>query len=75
MNNLKDRISALFKKEGSKSVVSSLAAIGMGLLFGLLIIVIANPSDALSGFKLLLTGGFYRGAKSLGQVFILLFLL
>lgn len=59
------------KKEGSKSVISSLIAIGMGLIFGFIIILIANPSDALSGFRLLITGGFYRGAKSLGQVFYL----
>ncbi|MEG0366387.1 MAG: ABC transporter permease, partial [Coprobacillus sp.] len=71
MNNLKSKITSLFKKEGSKSLVSSLVAIGMGLLFGLIIIIIANPSDALSGFKILLTGGFYRGAKSIGQVFYL----
>lgn len=71
MNNLMNKISSLTKKEGSKSVVSSLIAIGLGLVFGFIIILVANPTDALSGFKLLITGGFYRGAKSLGQVFYL----
>lgn len=71
MNSFKNKVVSLFKKEGSKSVISSLVAIGMGLIFGLIIILIANPGDALSGFKLLLTGGFYKGAKSLGQVFYL----
>ena len=71
MNKIMSKITSLFKKEGTKSVASSLIAIGMGLIFGLIIIVIANPEDALSGFKILLTGGFYRGTKSLGQVFYL----
>lgn len=71
MNSFKEKWSSLMKKEGAKSVLSSLAAIGMGLLFGFVIILIANPGDALSGFRLMITGGFYRGAKSLGQVFYL----
>ena len=66
-----NKLSTIMKKEGSKSFISSLIAIGLGLLFGFIIIVIANPSDAFEGLKLLLTGGFYRGAKSLGQVFYL----
>lgn len=68
---MKNKISLLLKKEGSKSFASSLIAIALGLLFGFVIILIANPQDALEGLKLLLTGGFYRGAKSLGQVFYL----
>lgn len=68
---MKNKISLLLKKEGSKSFASSLIAIALGLLFGFVIILIANLQDALEGLKLLLTGGFYRGAKSLGQVFYL----
>ena len=66
-----NKLSSILKKEGSKSFVSSLIAIGLGLLFGFIIILIANPDDALSGLGMLLTGGFYKGAKSLGQVFYL----
>lgn len=66
---MKNKLQSLMKKEGTKSVISSLVAIGMGLIFGFIIIFIANPSDSLEGLKLLLTGGFYKGAKSLGQVF------
>lgn len=71
MNSLKTKLTRLLKKEGSQSFLSSLVAIGLGLIFGFIIILIANPHDALDGLKLLLTGGFYRGAKSLGQVFYL----
>lgn len=71
MNNIKKMFSSLIKKEGTKSVVSSLIAIGFGLIFGVIIIFIANPNDVFDGFRLLLTGGFYKGMRSLGQVFYL----
>lgn len=58
-------------KEGISSFISSLIAIGCGLLFGLLIIFIANPNQAFEGFSILLQGGFYRGIKSTGQVLYL----
>lgn len=58
-------------KAGLKSFTSSLIAIGCGLLFGLIIIFIANPDEALEGFSILLQGGFYRGIKSTGQVLYL----
>ena len=60
MNNIKKMFSSLIKKEGTKSVVSSLIAIGFGLIFGVIIIFIANPNDVFDGFRLLLTGGFYK---------------
>lgn len=58
-------------KKGLSSFISSLIAIGCGLLFGLLIIFIANPNQAFEGFSILLQGGFYRGIKSTGQVLYL----
>lgn len=58
-------------KEGLKSLLSSLIAIGCGLLFGLIIIFIANSGQALKGFSILLQGGFYKGIKSTGQVLYL----
>lgn len=71
MNKIKTWFASLSKKEGTKSVASSLIAIGLGLIFGFIIILISNPSDSLNGLRILLTGGFYRGTKSLGQVFYL----
>lgn len=55
-------------KEGISAFVSSVFAIGLGLVFGLIIIIIANPSQAMRAFSILLQGGFYRGIKSLGLV-------
>ena len=58
-------------KEAKKSLIASLIAIGCGLLFGLIIIFISNPSSAMRAFSILLQGGFYRGIKSVGEVFYL----
>lgn len=57
--------------EAMKSLVSSLIAITCGLLFGLLIIFIANPDKAQEGFLILLQGGIYKGIKSTGQMLYL----
>lgn len=48
--------------------LSSIFAIIIGLLCGLVIMLFSNPSQALQGFQVILTGGFYEGPKSLGQV-------
>ncbi|MFV0394934.1 MAG: ABC transporter permease [Coprobacillaceae bacterium] len=58
-------------RDALKSLLSSLIAIGCGLLFGLIIIFIANSDQALKGFSILLQGGFYKGIKSTGQVLYL----
>ena len=55
-------------KEALNSFISSIFAICLGLLFGLIIIFIANPNQAVRAFSILLQGGFYRGIKSLGLV-------
>lgn len=60
-----------FQKEGTKSFISSIIAILIGLLFGLIIMLIAEPGQALEGFRLLLTGGFDDGMTSLGNVLYL----
>ncbi|MBS5115409.1 MAG: ABC transporter permease [Erysipelotrichaceae bacterium] len=52
----------------NSSLVSSLIAIGLGLLFGLLIMLIVNPSEAFRAFSILIQGGFYKGLRSVGQV-------
>lgn len=48
--------------------LSSLFAILVGLLFGLIILLISNPSQALSGFMTIITGSFTHGLKGIGQV-------
>jgi len=50
-------------------VLSSLFAIVIGLLVGLLILLICNPRQALPGFATILTGALTHGLKGVGQVF------
>lgn len=58
-------------KEWFESFISSLIAISCGLIFGLLIMFLVVPSNALEGFSILLRGGIYRGIKSIGEVLYL----
>lgn len=51
------------------SFIPSLIAIGLGLVFGLIIMLIINPSEAFTAFSILIQGGFYKGLRSIGQVF------
>ena len=46
-------------KAWTKSFLSSLIAILCGLIFGLLIMFLVIPNQALEGFSILLRGGFY----------------
>ena len=55
-------------KAWTKSFLSSLIAILCGLIFGLLIMFLVIPNQALEGFSILLRGGFYREIKSVGEV-------
>ncbi len=50
------------------SLLSSLAAIAVGLLFGYIILLISNPTHAFSGLLTVIKGGFNDGAKGIGQV-------
>lgn len=63
------KIKEFFSKHNS--VASSLIAIMFGLVFGFIIIIIANPSEALQGLGIILTGGFHEGMESLGNVIFL----
>ena len=51
---MKSNKPALMERASFKSIVSSLLAILMGLVVGFIIILIANPSDALQGLSILL---------------------
>ncbi len=61
----------MINKEAVKSLLSSLIAICCGLVFGFIIILVTNPAIAGEAMGILLSGGFYRGIKSVGEVFFL----
>ena len=56
-------------KQDHVGVLSSVFAIIIGLLVGLIILLICNPSQAFPGFITILTGAFTHGLKGVGQVF------
>lgn len=58
----------LSRKKGTVSFLSSLIAISAGLIIGLVILLISNPTEAFSGFLTMLGGGFNKGSKSFGDV-------
>ena len=49
-------------------VLSSILAILAGLLVGLIVLLATNPSNAFPAFSALITGGFYSGMKTFGNV-------
>lgn len=58
------------KKDYKKSIVSfssSVMAIIAGLLFGLIILLASNPSQAIAGFFTILQGGLVNGMTGIGQ--------
>jgi simple sugar transport system permease protein len=52
----------------SSDFLSSIFAIVLGLIFGFIVLVISNPSQAVGGFIAILTGSVTHGMKSIGQV-------
>jgi simple sugar transport system permease protein len=54
-----------FKNVG---VLSSVFAIVVGLIFGFIVLLISNPSQAAAGFSTIITGALSRGLKGIGQV-------
>jgi len=64
MNKFKEWV----KTPTFSSVSASIAAIVMGLLFGLIILLFTNPGQALPGFVAILAGGFTGGAQGIGDV-------
>ncbi|MBN7772859.1 ABC transporter permease [Clostridium aminobutyricum] len=64
MNRLKN----LLESNGFNNAMSSIFAILIGLIFGFVILLITNPSEAAAGFVIILKGGFSTEAKGLGQV-------
>lgn len=58
----------LQKSSLSLAFVPSLVAILIGLLVGIIVLTVSNPSQAMNGIKTLIFGGFTGGAKSIGNV-------
>lgn len=56
-------------KKSNIGFLSSVFAIIIGLLVGLIILFICNPAQALPGFLTILTGSFTHGARGVGQIF------
>lgn len=54
--------------DGFNKASASVFAIIIGLLFGFIILLISNSSEAVHGFLIILKGGFSTGAKGSGQV-------
>ena len=67
----RDLLSAERKRAGLSydGILSSVFAIVLGLIVGLIILFLCNPAQALPGFATILTGAFTHGAKGIGQVF------
>lgn len=68
---MKDKMGRLVRCDGFNNVVASVIAIIIGLLFGLVVLFITDPSRALEGFRTILLGGFLGGGKGIGQVLYL----
>ncbi|MCI8511947.1 MAG: ABC transporter permease [Lachnospiraceae bacterium] len=57
------------KKRDHLGFLSSLFAIFVGLLVGMVILLVSNPAQAFQGFFTILTGPVTHGLKGVGQVF------
>jgi ABC-type uncharacterized transport system permease subunit len=63
-----NRIKNTLMSERFNNAYSSIFSILVGLLFGFIILLVSNPSEAVDGFIIILKGGFSTGAKGMGQV-------
>lgn len=64
---MKTRLKNILTGPVASNFLSSLTAIVIGLLFGLVILFVSNSPQALAGFKIILKGGFNGGAKGIGD--------
>lgn len=62
------RLKGILLSTGFNHASASVFSIIVGLLFGLVILLISNPDQALEGFGIILKGGISTGAKGMGQV-------
>lgn len=56
------------KKDSVVKFASAVIAIVLGLLVGLIILLISNPTEAFGGFMKILAGGFIGNSRGFGQV-------
>lgn len=56
------------QKKKSTDLYAAIAAALIGLLFGLFVLLVSNPSKAFQGFGALLTGAFSEGISGLGTI-------
>lgn len=61
----KNKIKGILSSKGTSALTAALLAIILGLIFGFIIMGIASPENSLSGFRMVILGGFSR----LGDVF------
>ncbi|MBU1145247.1 MAG: ABC transporter permease [Firmicutes bacterium] len=50
------------------NILGSVIAILIGFIFGLILMLIVNPSQALEGFSIIIIGGFNEGFESIGNM-------
>lgn len=68
---MQTKIKNLFRGDGMIDFASSILAIIAGLIFGYIILLISNPSQATNGFLMILQGGFTDGISGIAQVLYL----
>lgn len=61
-------MSTYFGSKKGMGILSSVFAILVGLIFGFIILLFSNPSQAFGGFITILTGALTHGMKGMGQV-------
>lgn len=65
---MKKKIIHLLDSPTFLNIIASFVAVIVGLIFGFLILLISNPSQAIYGFMTIIFGGFSNGIRSIGQV-------
>lgn len=65
---MKEKLKQLTKTTGFANFIASLLAVVVGLLFGYIILLITNPSQATIGFLTIISGGFSNGLSGIGEV-------
>lgn len=58
--SLREKIKAFSKSKGASQFGATLLAVAIGLVFGFIVLLIANPSNVFGGFGKILFGGFSR---------------
>lgn len=65
---MKDNRKRLEERKGLLNFSSSILAIIAGIIFGFIILLISEPSQAINGFKIILKGGFEDGVVGISRL-------